>query len=49
MAGVPQAVVTAEGTRLSQLVANQLRATWNPQGWQTELTLQERVQTIIEM
>jgi hypothetical protein len=39
----------ADGNRVSQYVANQLRPNWNPVGWQRELLLQERVQTIMEM
>lgn len=42
----------AEGnprTAPQYLVANELRQSWNPTGWQRELTMPERVQIIMDM
>lgn len=38
-----------DGNRASQYVAALLTQNWNPEGWRRELTLQERVQTIMDM
>lgn len=38
-----------ENSRLSQIVLHELKSKWNPQGWQQEMTPNERANTILQM
>lgn len=49
MAGPSQPPGLQDDRRLFQIILHELKQKWNPQGWQQEMTPNERATSILQM